>query len=47
MGGSIKSTPYATRNVSADALLNRLTNGNGSKILDGVVAKVKARAEQV
>jgi hypothetical protein len=39
------STPYATRNESSDALLSRLTAGKGSAILDGIVAKVKAKAE--
>ena len=45
-GGMFKSTPYQSRNTTADATLSRLTNGSGAIILDGVVAKVKAKATE-
>ncbi len=38
--------PYQTRNATADADLNRLTNGIGAGILDGVVARVKSKATE-
>lgn len=42
--GTFKSTPYTVRSSAADADLSRLTNGAGAAILDGVIAKVKAKA---
>lgn len=43
-GGVFDSTPYRTKNLTADADLKRYTNGVGATILDGVIAKVKAKA---
>ena len=43
-GGLLKSTPYMTRNTTADATLNRLTNGAGAAILNNVIASVRAKA---
>jgi hypothetical protein len=46
LGGSLKSTPYQSRDATADQTLDRLTNGAGKGILDGVVLKVKQKAVQ-
>jgi hypothetical protein len=47
LGGSgnyLKSTPYQTRDATADSSLSRLTGGAGAGILDKVVARVKDKA---
>ena len=45
-GGILKSTPYQTRNAVTDQKLATLTNGKGNIILDGVVAKIQAKATE-
>lgn len=42
----MKSSPYQARNATADTMLNRLTNGIGAGILDGVIVTVKTKAEE-
>ena len=42
----LNSTPYQSRSSTADATLSRLTNGSGAAILDGVIAKVAAKATE-
>lgn len=46
-GSLFKSSPYTTRNAMSDARLSSLTNGAGSGILDGLVTKVRVRAEMI
>jgi hypothetical protein len=45
-GQMLHSTPYAAIDATADAKLSSLTAGQGAGILDGVVAKVRARATE-
>ena len=40
-GGLLKSTPYQSRSATADATLERLTNGSGATILNGVITRVQ------
>jgi hypothetical protein len=43
---SFQSTPYQNRIAAADQKLDRLTGAQGRTVLDGVVSKVKQRAEE-
>ena len=43
-GDVFRSTPYQTRSSTAETTLNRLTGGSGAVILDGIVAKIRAKA---
>jgi hypothetical protein len=43
---SFQSTPYRSRIAAADQKLDRLTGAQGRTVLDGVVSKVKQRAEE-
>lgn len=42
----MRSTPYQTISATADAQLNTMTNGSGATILNGVIAKIRAKAEE-
>ena len=44
--GYFGSTPYQNPNAVADQTLDRLTGGQGREILDGLVARVKQKAEE-
>jgi hypothetical protein len=44
-GGYFGSTPYQNRIAAADQKLDQLTGTQGKTVLDGVVLKVKQRAE--
>ena len=46
-GGFLQSSPYKNRDVIADQKLNTLTDGQGSKILDGIVSKVQTKAQEM
>ena len=45
-GSNFRSTPYQNRIAAADQKLDRLTGTQGRTVLDGVVSKVKQRAEE-
>ena len=45
-GWVLNSTPYQTRSTTADATLAKLTNGSWAALLDAVVTKVKAKADE-
>ncbi len=43
-GEMLVSTPYQTRNLTAEAEFSRLAGKNGMAVLDGIIAKIRAKA---